>query len=272
MSDLSLATEVLLREADGVVWLEAPMGRARALFSTRIGGESEPPRDTLNLGIRSEPDPRTAHANRERFCRAVGTELSRVVLARQVHGAEVLHAEEVWALSRTGADSRPAADGLLRIAHGLTPVVQVADCAAVIIADPASGVGAAVHAGWRGTRAGIVRHAASLVAQACGRPTRDLSAAIGPCARGCCYEVGEDVRQAYGQSGLDLAGLFTERQNGRYLFDLGGAVRAALQVAGLDRANVHDTHACTLCRGDLFFSYRRDGPETGRMWGCLADA
>jgi polyphenol oxidase len=272
MSDLNLVQDVVMREADGVVWLEVPMGRARALFSTRVGGESLPPRDTLNLGIHVEPDPMAAHRNRERFCRAAGIELSRIALARQVHGSEVRSAEEVWALSRTGAGSRPAADGLLRTALGLTPVVQVADCAAVVVADPASGIGAALHAGWRGAHGMIVENGVRAVAEASGRRVGDLEAAIGPCARGCCYEVGDDVREAFGAQGFPVDALFARRDNGRYLFDLGGAIRHSLQVAGLPEANVHDVGACTLCRGDLFFSYRREGPETGRMWGCLADA
>lgn len=265
MSDLALPSGMAMRERQGVVWLEAPMGAARAIFTTRIGGVSSPPRDTLNLAPHVEPDIDLAYHNRSRLCGAAGMGPESVVLCRQVHGRAIF---EVGAAVVGG--EHPEADGLLRVGLGRSLVVQVADCAAVVIAEPSSGIGAVVHAGWRGAAAGIIEEAAARVARASGQPASELRAAIGPCARGCCYEVGAEVRASFTLP--EDAAVFAPGREDRFLFDLGLGILGRLEVAGLSRRNVQDASACTICRGDLFFSYRRDGYATGRMWGCLADA
>jgi len=227
------------RERDGVRWLEADLGGARAAFSTRIGGVSEPPFDELNLGILTDDEPEAVKENRRRLAAALGREPERIVFALQVHGTRLIHhpCEEEF----------PEADGHVVTAPGLTPMVLAADCLPVALYGP--GGLAMVHAGWRGLAGGILGAAAAAVGA--------TSAAIGPAIGPCCYEVGEDVLDAFADLGDGIA-------QGRML-DLPEVSRRRLAEAGVER--IESAGLCTSCEPDLFFSHRRDRGRTGRQAG-----
>jgi hypothetical protein len=227
------------REKDGVRWLEARLGGARAAFSTRLGGVSEPPFDSLNLGILTEDDPGAVAENRRRLARALGREPEQIVFALQVHGTRLIEHPAV--------DPPTEADGHLVREPGLAPLVFVADCLPVALYGP--GGLALVHAGWRGLAGGIVGAAAEAVGA--------TGAAIGPGIGPCCYEVGEEVLDAF--AGLD-GGVAAGR-----MLDLPEAARRLLAAAGVER--VEDAGLCTSCEPELFFSHRRDRGRTGRQAG-----
>ncbi|HSC20582.1 MAG TPA: peptidoglycan editing factor PgeF [Solirubrobacterales bacterium] len=226
------------RERDGVRWLEADLGGARAAFSTRIGGVSEPPFDQLNLGILTDDDPEAVTENRHRLAAALGLEPEQVVIALQVHGTRLVeHPYE---------GSIPEADGHVVTEPGPAPMVLAADCLPVALYGP--GGLAMVHAGWRGLAGGIVGLAAEAV--------EATSAAIGPGIGPCCYEVGEEVLDAF----ADLDGIATGR-----MLDLPEVARRRLAEAGVER--VESAGLCTSCERELFFSHRRDHGRTGRQAG-----
>jgi hypothetical protein len=136
----------------------------------------------------------------------------------------------------------------------VAPIVLVADCLPIALAAP--GAVAMVHAGWRGLAGGVVDEGVRAL-RALGAPGA-VTAAIGPGAGGCCYEVGEEVHAAFAQHGEDV-------HDGRKL-DLKAIARRDLEAAGV--AEVHDVGLCTLCaEPGLFFSHRRDGGVTGRQAG-----
>jgi YfiH family protein len=227
------------RERDGVKWLEADLGGARAAFSTRLGGVSEPPFDELNLGILTDDDPEAVTENRRRLAVALGLEPARVVYALQVHGTRLLR--------HPSHESPPEADGHLVTDPRFAPMVLAADC--LPIALRGAGGLALVHAGWRGLAGGIVGSAAKAVAA--------TSAAIGPGIGPCCYEVGEEVLEAFADLGDGVA-------EGRML-DLPEVARRELARAGVER--VESAGLCTSCEPGLFFSHRRDHGRTGRQAG-----
>jgi YfiH family protein len=181
--------------------------------------------------------------------------VSRVMQAKQVHGASVLLATEgMRAEGPVEADALVAraarADGR-RLAVG----VRVADCVPVLVADVASGDVAAIHAGWRGVAAGIVGAA---LAELGGR---QLVAAIGPCIESCCFEVGLEVSARLG---------FVVREaGGKAYVDLRAAVRAQLRTAGVEDARIDDVRGCTK-HDARFHSFRRDGANSGRMLASIA--
>src|SRR5689334_4607577 len=183
------------RERDGVRWLEAELPGARAAFSTRIGGVSEAPYDSLNVAILTGDDRDRVRDNRLRLADALGRAPEGVVMGRQVHGAE-LRRHEAPQEPRVYADivaSPDEVDAQATSSRDLTPLVMVADCLPVALAG-AGGV-AMVHCGWRGLAGGIVERAVDEVdAEA---------AAIGPGIGPCCYEVGEEVLAEFD----DLAGV-----------------------------------------------------------------
>jgi YfiH family protein len=227
------------RERDGVRWLEVDLGGARAAFSTRLGGVSEAPFNSLNLGILTDDDSEAVTENRRRLALALGLEPEQVVFALQVHGTRLIeHPYE---------GSIPEADGHVVTEPGPAPMVLAADCLPIVLYGP--GGLAMVHAGWRGLAGGIVGAAAEAV--------EADAAAIGPGIGPCCYEVGDEVLDAFADLGDGIA-------TGRML-DLPEVARRLLARAGVEQ--VESTGLCTSCERELFFSHRRDQGRTGRQAG-----
>jgi YfiH family protein len=184
----------------------------------------------------------------EALLEALGSD--RVIQVNQVHGGRAV-------LAGAGAGGRVEADALVAREAGQAVGVRVADCVPVLIADEASGAVAAIHAGWRGVVAGVVRAGVELLG---GRPAA-MVAAIGPCIGACCFEVGADVAREIG---------FVDRwHDGKAYVDLRAAVRAQLRALGLDDARVEDVAGCTKHEPQRFHSFRRDGPNSGRMLGAI---
>jgi YfiH family protein len=223
---------------------------ARATFSTRRGGVSAAPYDTLNIGILTGDDPGAVRANRRRLAERVGTRADRVFMGWQVHGAELQEWGEadVSRFADPDADLRKV-DGHLTGAAGSALLVLVADCLPVALSG--GGRVAMLHCGWRGLAAGILERAVA-------RFDAPPAAAVGPGIGRCCYEVGEEVLQAF----ADLDGV----ADGRML-DLRAVAARRLERAGVEQ--VEHVDLCTSCNPDLFFSHRRDGPETGRQAGVV---
>ncbi|HET7120394.1 MAG TPA: polyphenol oxidase family protein [Solirubrobacterales bacterium] len=242
------------RENEGVRWLEADLGGARAAFTTRLGGASEAPYDSLNLGVLTDDAPEAVQENRRRLAAALGKDPAEVVFSLQVHGTRLIDHREAPqsrgsfrtdSVRKEPRDGLPEADGHLVDEPGLAPLVFVADCLPVALRGP-GGV-AMVHAGWRGLAGGIVGAAAEAIGA--------TAAAVGPGIGPCCYEVGEEVLGAF--AGLGVA-------KGQML-DLPEAARRLLAEAGVER--VEAAGLCTSCEEELFFSHRRDRGRTGRQAG-----
>jgi polyphenol oxidase len=208
-----------------------------ALFTTRLGGVSEGPFASLNLGLWTDDDPERVRENRARVER-LGR--GRLAQARQVHGTRVVEARPL------DGGEPPDADGQVTGARGVAPMVLTADCLPVALVAP-EGV-AMLHAGWRGLAGGILTEGADAL-RALGASR--IAAAIGPGAGPCCYEVGDEVHAAFGTSGRTV--------------DLKAIARERLDAAGVDE--VHDCGLCTMCDPERFFSHRRDRGVTGRQAG-----
>lgn len=221
-------------------WLEADLGRARAAFTTRLGGVSEAPFDSLNLGVLTDDEPESVGENRRRLAAVLDRDPAEVVFARQVHGAELV-------THRGPQGDPPEADGHVVTETGLAPLVFVADCLPVALSGP-GGV-AMLHCGWRGLAAGIAARGAEAVGA--------TDAAIGPGIGPCCFEVGFEVLEAFAGLGGGVAA-------GRML-DLPEVARRLLREAGVER--IESAGLCTSCNPGLFFSHRRDAGRTGRQAG-----
>jgi YfiH family protein len=249
--------------ADGEhVAIELPGGRA--LFTTRRGGVSRGPYRSLNLGLtvpgaegRPVPGdaPEAVAANRRTVAAQVEMAPERFAQGHQVHGRTVARVttapDAFWGAARLGA---APADGQATPLPDVAVVVLVADCLPIALIAP--GAVAMIHAGWRGLAAGVLQEGVAALRELGAEG--QISAAIGPGAGGCCYEVGEEVHTAFAAFGPDV-------RDGRRL-DLKRIAERSLHAAGVH--DVHDAALCTLCADPaLFFSHRRDGGVTGRQAG-----
>ena len=257
---------------DGVVWRRSTLLHEAGLphgFSTRLGGVSPAPFDSLNLGLADapgEPDEWSrVQENWRRFMQAVGLQDRRLVRARQVHGATTLSADTDADAVR---DQPPFRDGdaLVTTDPAQALAVRVADCAPVLLADPVARVVAAVHAGWRGTVGGIVGEAIRAM-QVRGARSDRMVAAIGACIGFEAFQVGGEVREAFAAAGLQRA-TGEDAVPGKWRVDLRGALACQLVGAGIEPARIDVDQACTFRSTETQFSYRRDGPRSGRM-ACI---
>jgi len=240
------------REQDGLRWLQAELPGARAVFSSRLGGVSERQHEALNLGLLTGDDRGFVVENRHRLAQALELDPARVVIGRQVHGAELashVEPQEPAHFATPGEAPPPAVDGHSTAEVDLALLVLVADCVPIALSGP-GGV-AMLHGGWRGLAAGIVGKGAAAV--------EATHAAVGPAIGPCCFEVGEEVLAAFAPLGPGVS-------RGSHI-DLRAATSALLERAGVEQLEVSDL--CTRCNPDLFFSHRGQGADSGRHAGMI---
>ncbi|MDQ7977476.1 peptidoglycan editing factor PgeF [Paraburkholderia sp. SARCC-3016] len=255
-------------------WRVAP--QVRALVTTRNGGVSLPPygrwRDGadepggLNLGGRADDAPAHVEQNRARLRALAG--IDEPAWLQQVHGAQVVSADDVLENARAGG-AAISADASVTGEPGTVSIVMIADCMPVLLCDPAGGAVGAAHAGWRGLAAGVVENTAQRVAALAGVEPSALHAYLGPCIGPSAFEVGEDVLHAFVDAAPAarrdaIARAFVPRSEaaGKYLADLPALARERLAQLGIVEVTGGDQ--CTFTQRERYYSYRRDR-VTGRM-------
>ena len=242
----------------------APVG---ALVSTRAGGISAPPWDSLNLGLAVGDDPAAVDENRQRFATAIG---ARPVWLRQVHGTRVVR------IGAADVDAAPLeADAAWTGERGIACVIQVADCLPVLFAAPQGVAVAAAHAGWRGLAHGVLEATLTATCEAASCDRTDVQAWLGPCIGASHFEVGADVLLAFGAD-PDRLGVQDRRRfkprpradgSRRWLADL--ALIARDRLAGAGVGHITGGTWCTVSDASRFFSYRRDGGVSGRFAAAI---
>ncbi|HQR50280.1 MAG TPA: peptidoglycan editing factor PgeF [Methylophilaceae bacterium] len=218
----------------------------QALQTTRLGGVSLPPYDSLNLGMHVGDDPLAVSANRHALSPMLPSE---PVWLEQVHGTTVVLAES--------AGRHPLADACVTRKKNTVCVVMTADCLPVLLCDRAGTVAAAVHAGWRGLAGGVIEATVAAMAM----PEEQLMAWLGPAIGPQAFEVGGEVREVFLAHDPAAATAFTPHA-GKYLVDIYRLARQRLHAMGI--MQIHGGGFCTHGDRERFFSYRRDG-RTGRM-------
>lgn len=237
-------------ETHGVETLRCELEGATVVFGSRLTGCSSAPYASLNVGLGSGDDPDLVATNRRLLSEAAGVDPASVVMAKQVHGVDVIEhpspdASDWWL---RGEVPDVEADGHITVEPGVALAVITADCAPIALSG-SKGL-CLLHCGWRGLAGGL--------ASAAARQIGASAAVIGPAIGACCYEVGDEVSQHFDR----LPGAIS----GGHL-DLVAAARAQLEAAGV--VEIQAVSACTACDEAKFFSHRRDGAQTGRQ-GTLA--
>ena len=241
--------------------------RFRHGFSTRAGGVSAAPYHSLNLGGKWGDSPENVGENRRRLLLASGARAMYAVC--QVHGTRAVR---VTAGDDPETVKGVEADGLCSDGAGLGLSVHVADCVPVLIADPRTGACAALHAGWRGTVAGVAEAGVAALVGNFGCRPRDLRVALGPCIGPCCFDVGLPVVDAFEAAWPDAhaAGVVVETPGFQPRIDLRQCLRLQLQEAGVLPEHIDASSDCTHCDpAGRFFSFRHCGRLTGQLVGFI---
>ncbi|MEG2420367.1 MAG: peptidoglycan editing factor PgeF [Oscillospiraceae bacterium] len=238
-------------------------------FSTRLGGVSTGVFSSMNLGTTRGDDPQNVRENYRRFCDAIGTDCSKIVMSNQVHSCEIR--------AVTSADVKPdlyapegyETDGLITDVPGLCLTIFAADCLPVLLCDPVRQVICAVHAGWRGTAGGIAKKAVhQMMGYGC-RP-QDILAAIGPGIDRCCFETHRDVPDAMtALMGPAAAPFFTPLPEGKFHVDLKGMNRQILLDSGVLPQHLAISDDCTCCLPEKYWSHRFTGGVRGSQVAML---
>lgn len=225
-------------------------------------------RNSGNMALHIGDDPKQVIARRESWLKALGLSLEQLVSGIQVHGTRVALIEETaadaGAFSLNGAI--PETDALITKKPGIVLATFTADCIPVFIYDPATPAIGVVHAGWRGTIAGIVTIAIKRMADEFGTIPGDCLIAMGPSICGACFRVDRQLAERFGKVHRQVV---TEAESG-YWVDLQTFIRLDLIEIGVHSDHIYQTKLCTNCHPERFFSYRADQGKTGRMMGIIA--
>jgi YfiH family protein len=210
----------------------------------------------------------------DRLAGALG--VARVVMGKQVHGREVLVVRD----DTPPPASTPEVDAIVSNARRVGVAVRAADCVPLLMADGRTGSVAAVHAGWRGTAAGVAPAALARLRQEFGTDPADVIVAIGPSIGGCCYEVGTELVDAFAAAGherylIDRWFLAPppprgSRERPKLRLDVAGANRDQLVLAGVRAENIHSAGLCTAEHLDVLTSFRVEKDRAGRIAGAIA--
>jgi len=275
-------------------------------FSTRKGGVSKPPCAGLNLGFTESDRREHVEQNRRRFFAQVGGSEFTPALVKQIHsshsfvvaqngpGQLTFNLSGVKAAIPPSADP-PAGDGLITAESGILLTIRIADCLPVLLIDPKQRVVASIHAGWRGALERVIEKAVGDMRRTFGSDPQDLFAAQGPSIRACCYDVGEEVVEAFHGKFAGAERFFqaipncppslTDRHTFLFLsaypprhapehvpaarLDLTAVAKDQLLAAGVKPENILIADYCTACRTDIFFSHRAEGGVTGRLIAAI---
>ena len=305
-----LKSEWILQSEDGLPLIFSPLLAAQApllthAFTTRLGGKSEPPFDSFNLGgsSLSKNNKQDALSNRQRLCAALNLSFDQLVIPGQIHGADVVFAHKL--AMEIGVPIKEA-DGVATSNPAQPMLLHFADCVPIIILDPSKKACAVVHAGWRGTASQIARQAVKFLQEQYKSKAQDLIVAIGPAIGSCCYPTGSVVVSKLLASVIELNGDSAEQalsehnpkdvskkpsddntldaslvskihkanldkffpmSNDRIHPDLKAINALQLAQAGVEKIDI--ANLCTACNPELFYSHRQSGGTTGRQ-GAIA--
>ena len=262
--------EITERTRNGVTFfssdgMDAAGGVAHG-FSTRRGGVSEGMWESLNLGTARGDDPDHVRENYRRFFKAIGADGGRIAMTNQVHGGVVrcITTADVKAdpYDKVGYE----ADGLMTDLPGVALLVYSADCIPILFYDPVRRVAAAVHAGWRGTAAGIATAAVGRMGDVFGCRPADILAAIGPGIGPDCFETHEDVPNALTAAmAMNVLPFIRLKENGKFAVDLKAINAKRLELAGVLPEHIAVCDDCTCCLEEKYWSHRRQGTQRGSM-------
>ena len=255
-------------ENRGLIYMRSSVLPARHAFTTRFGGVSKGPFESLNLGSNRGDDPAAVRENYRRVAALMGADIDGCAVTKQVHGNEV---RIVTGEDRHVCMSRVPyeADGIVTAEPGLPLFCFTADCVPVLLLDAENRVAGAIHCGWRSSVADILKIALEKM-ERLGARRKQIRAALGPAIGRCCFETDDDVPRAVSRylEG-DTEGLFEQRPDGKTLVDLRLANKRRLLQLGLREEFIDLSEECTFCSHEKYWSHRYTKGNRGSQAACI---
>ena len=246
-----------------LLWLEVPRWKERHDllhgFFGRRGGESTGPFSGLNISFNVGDDPEAVTNNICNMKRAVGVHDLRIVTIKQVHGDHIINVKDG---SRKEAGE---GDGMVTTAKGVFLGILTADCVPILFCARNAKLVAVAHAGWRGTLLGLAPKMVKYLKDSYGVESSAVEVALGPAIGSCCYEIGPDVTEPFVKRWGESARKALRKDGSKTFLDLRGLNVSLLKESGIRGENIWQVGSCTACVPEDFFSYRRDGLQTGRQ-------
>ena len=241
-------------------------------ISTRFGGVTRAPFDTMDLALHTGDDAALVWKNRQLFCAALGLQAERICTPQQVHGEHILRVTEQDAGrgSRSYEDAIADTDALITDVPELPLLLCFADCTPLLFFDPVHRAVGAAHGGWKGTVQKIAQKTVLRMQQEFGTKPEECLVGIGPAIGPCCYEVGEDVVSRFSKAFPGQEQKLFHRQGQSVHLSLWEANRLQLTEIGVKIEHIDAADVCTACNSRLFFSYRADNGRTGRIAAIIA--
>ena len=243
--------------------------RVVAFSTTRQGGVSTGNYTSFNINRYCGDAAEAVQQNRRLLCERLGIAPDRLVMPHQTHGTVVRPIDEAFFSLRPDAQQQylEGVDALMTDLPQVCIGVSTADCIPVLLYDPGHHAACAVHAGWRGTVGRIVVEAVAALTRAYGSRAQQLRAVIGPGISLDAFEVGDEVYQQFADAGFDMPSI--ARRDAKWHIDLWECNRQKLVSCGIPAANIHVAGVCTYTQPDRFFSARRLGISSGRIFSAI---
>ncbi|MGE5391603.1 MAG: peptidoglycan editing factor PgeF [Deltaproteobacteria bacterium] len=238
----------------------------KAGFTSRQGGCSQPPYQSLNLGLHVGDQAERVLFNRRALAGAFGSSLGDMVCCQQVHGCKVALIDRDMAGlgSEVYGSALPGHDAMICNTPGLLLATFYADCFPIFFFDPVQRAVGLAHSGWKGVMCRIAARTVEEMEQHFSSRPEDIQVLIGPGIQRCCFEIGDELFDKVRQEFSSIPDIIYSNDNG-YRWDLPETIRQTLYRSGISENNLLSCDLCTSCRTDLFFSYRQEGGVTGRM-------
>lgn len=238
----------------------------KACFTSRSGGCSQLPYQSLNLGLHVGDQYDRVIANRQDMVEAFGSSINDMVCCQQVHGSEVIRVNED--MSGSGSEiydtALPGYDAMICNTPGLLLATFYADCFPVFFFDPVKRAVGLAHSGWKGVMGHIAVRTVKAMEQHFNSRPEDIQVLIGPGIQRCCFEIGSDLADKVRQEFSSFTNIIYSTGDA-YCWDLPETIRQDLNQSGINLGNLISCDLCSSCRTNLFFSYRKEGGVTGRM-------
>jgi hypothetical protein len=232
-----------------------------ACFTTRHGGTSQIPFDSLNLAFHVNDNPTDVHQNHLLLAKELGYDVNTLIYMRQIHSDSIVIVNE-----KMDFNSPPECDALITNRPNVPLMVMSADCTPILVYDSAHNAIAAIHAGRAGALNEILPKTLEAMKAEYGTIIGDVMVLLGPSIQRCCYEVNESIAYETAEKGYIDA---LHREDGRVFLDVNTILLIQLAILGIKKENIEVIDKCTSCNHDTYFSYRADAQHTGRIAGVI---